>query len=99
MKTQIKTFNTGRGYSPEGQVITALVQEHSKTLFFNDHTRGISGCWKLEDWEWDLFDDLEVETMSRYDAGGYEHSSYAAELRREDEEPVVADGPYKGVDY
>ena len=66
--SQAMTFNTGRGYSPEGQTIE--VQEVGKDDFgdivvrFQDITRGIKG--EMVVWEF-----TKQAVMNAYDAGRY----------------------------
>ena len=37
------TFNTGRGYTEEGQVITVEVDRKNEAIHFVDHSRGVRG--------------------------------------------------------
>ena len=37
------TFNTGRGYTPEGQLITVEYDADDRALYFTDHSRSIAG--------------------------------------------------------
>lgn len=68
------TFNTGRHYSPEGQIIEAegfhqniedILEDLTPYVIFNDKTRKIKGkimgCTLVED-----------EIMLHYDSGNYE---------------------------
>ena len=91
--TKLK-FNTGRGYSSEGQIITAvLVSTAPCPLFgtplhavdFHDITRGIRGRVTVCDF-------TEASVLAAYDRGGYDpahdyddpaHDADMAELRRE----------------
>ena len=66
------TFNTGRGYSSEGQVVTARqdTDEQGRTtaVLFHDHSRGIYGAI---DNEYCADESLEDFVMGNYDAGLY----------------------------
>lgn len=76
----VVTFNTGRQYTTEGQIITAAVQEDGSILF-NDHSRGIWGklAHNEEDYcdSWKSFQEF---VLWSYDLGGYEHSDAASQL-------------------
>lgn len=75
------TFNTGRQYTAEGQIITAAVQEDG-SIIFNDHSRGIWG--KLAHNEDDLkksWRSLQQFVLWSYDQGGYEWSDAASQLQ------------------
>lgn len=41
------TFNTGRLYTHRGQIITAKYDSESGTVWFNDHSRMVSGCFPV----------------------------------------------------
>lgn len=110
--TKLK-FNTGRGYSPEGQIITAvLVSTAPCPLFgtplhavdFHDITRGIRGRVMVCDF-------TEASVLAAYDRGGYgpahdyddpAHDADMAELRREQLAADVgddADGYFEEEDF
>lgn len=74
-------FNTGRHYSPEGQVISARVVEEIPecnrllvdfpefVVLFDDKTRMIRGEVKVSPWNNGLI--TQEEIMREYDAGRY----------------------------
>lgn len=71
----LTTWNTGRLYSVEGQIITAEALpfgvDHVQ-VFFDDKTRGISGKYiALARW-FKTEDDLKRSVMARYDADEFE---------------------------
>jgi hypothetical protein len=61
------TFNTGRKYSAEGQIISAtrIVNGGVGIVYFMDKTRRISGKFAS------LHGDVATETMRHYDACDY----------------------------
>lgn len=66
------TFNTGRQYSPEGQIIH--VEVTPERVYFNDESRGIAGS----------FDTFELPPTSQYWAKSdvlmqYDHGVYRLE--------------------
>jgi len=64
------TFNTGRLYTPEGQIITALLMRGH--IIFHDTSRGISGTIALPKLYTILTPaELERHVMSQYDIGAY----------------------------
>ena len=74
------TFNTGRQYTAEGQVITVEVLEDK--ILFKDHSRYIYG-----EIAWTGNRELtkaavEQLVMSNYDVGNYSHNSQAGQLER-----------------
>lgn len=84
-RTQI-TFNTGRSYTEEGQIITAIfIPERQDdywevqigTLYFNDESRGIIGKFDKAQFLLGDISPLEMETvlMAMYDKGGYDNIS------------------------
>lgn len=76
------TFNTGRGYTSEGQVITAAVVE-GRDVYFNDHSRCIWG--KLDELYPYKHPDailLEEFVMGAYDHGRYVDDTEANKLKR-----------------
>jgi hypothetical protein len=46
MKTAM-TFNTGRRYTAEGQIITAEYDDETETMLFYDHSRMICGEFQV----------------------------------------------------
>ena len=77
------TFNTGREYSPEGQVITVRQDIDNETLeqagvLFHDHTRGI---WGKIDYTYTANHDLQGFVMRHYDAGHYSWHPEAGSLQ------------------
>lgn len=78
---QAIVFNTGRHYSPEGQVISARVVEEIPeanrlicdfpefVVLFDDKTRGIRGEVKVIPWNNNLI--TQEEIMREYDTGRY----------------------------
>lgn len=81
------SFNTGRRYTAEGQVITALWQPTMETVWFMDHSRGVSG--KIEAPEWEIGfttpGGFAQWVMNRYDRGSYEGCLRASSLTRRPE--------------
>ena len=82
----VVTFNTGRKYTTEGQIITAVfiperVDEEWElqigTLYFNDESRGILGKYNHVSFNQGLITGHEVEQvlMAMYDRGGYDFMS------------------------
>ena len=82
MKTIATTWNTGRRYTQDGQIITAVFVQTGideafgdliGTIFFSDLSRGILGkyenVWMTED---DGERELQRDLMHRYDRGGYD---------------------------
>ena len=68
----ITTFNTGRGYGPNGQIIHISV--NNGVVKFYDETRDICGAiTTLHSPERD--DDLETFVLTQYDNGNYEYDS------------------------
>lgn len=77
-------WNTGRGYSPDGQIIEAVftperIDDHGDqvgTLDFNDETRGIYGRYtEVRFTNRPISDDVfKTRVMDYYDRGGYEYS-------------------------
>lgn len=68
----VDQWNTGRGYSEEGQVMRADVSrldDGQLRIRFVDETRCIDGCWVVVDQE---IDDFRALVMDFYDHGGYE---------------------------
>jgi len=79
------SFNTGRQYTAEGQVITAEVK--GKHILFFDHSRMIAGAVPLlTTREMSRFE-LSGLLMYNYDRGNYSPSEQAMNLERVD--PVV----------
>lgn len=74
------TFNTGRKYTAEGQVIKATLHEDGIVTFF-DHSRSIDGQFAILD---DVFFNKET-IMSEYDAGRYKSTQQSRQ-----------DGMYRG---
>lgn len=60
------SFNTGRPYTAEGQIIKATLHEDWIVTFW-DRSRMIDGQFSLESWE--TFDSRTV--MRKYDQGAY----------------------------
>jgi hypothetical protein len=74
------TFNTGRKYTAEGQVITVKVTDGK--VLFKDHSRYIYGeiAWTGNR---ELTQSaVEMLVMSNYDLGNYSHNSEAGQLER-----------------
>jgi hypothetical protein len=95
VESQAIQFNTGRGYTPEGQIINAMVVEivpdtdpdavfvgvTYKAVFY-DKSRHISG--EISFWmpDGDGRFNLREEVMRKYDHNQYEYSFRAAEFER-----------------
>ncbi|MDA0155444.1 hypothetical protein AB4559_18410 [Vibrio sp. 10N.222.51.C8] len=61
------TFNTGRGYAPDGQRIHATIIDDTEVTLrvrFSDKTRGIDG-------EVQVLEFTETAIMREYDSGNY----------------------------
>lgn len=74
-------FNTGRGYSENGQRIVAV--KHEGRIYFQDHDRHIDGSFDAADDE--LFGPVElnqVVVMSRYDHGNYEYHPMTIDVQQ-----------------
>jgi hypothetical protein len=73
MLNRIVTWNTGRGYGTEGQIISARYD--GERLWFYDHTRRVCGSL-LPVMSVQEEYDVRQEVMCAYDApGGYEQCS------------------------
>ena len=74
--TKTITFNTGRGYTKDGQIITACftpcTEEGFSCVWFRDESRMVEGFidTKFYDENEGLFD-LEEWVMIQYDANNY----------------------------
>ena len=81
------TFNTGRLYTREGQIITAHYDDEVEVLTFNDHSRMITGQYPLASTSCFPMTPsfLATRLMSMYDRGGYDYSVEAWKLRRQDQ--------------
>lgn len=65
------TFNTGRGYTAEGQVITVEFDPEGEVIHFNDHSRMIRGKIPyVGRREFDAYYLADV-VMKNYDVGNY----------------------------
>ena len=75
------SFNTGRGYSAGGQVVTVeqAVGQNGEQLkvLFHDHTRGI---WGMIDAHYNDDESLESFVMRHYDMGNYSPNHMAGSL-------------------
>ena len=82
------TFNTGRLYTNEGQVITVDWDPASCVVLFNDHSRMISGETELSlGFRYQGANgprNLIRALMAKYDAGQYLYSTSADDLPRGD---------------
>ena len=77
------SFNTGREYSPEGQVITVRQYIDNETLeqagvIFHDHTRGI---WGQIDATYNAMNNIHDFVLHHYDAGAYSWHPEAGSLQ------------------
>lgn len=73
------TFNTGRLYAPEGQIVTAAYDPEACVAYFTDHTRMVSGKFSLSAGSrYDAWCDNPAifarSVMAHYDSGNYEAS-------------------------
>lgn len=80
MKTKI-TFNTGRKYTAEGQVITAEYDEEQGVIHFNDHSRMVTGAVQSPTSPKSIYD-LARRVMEAYDVHEYRYSPESNLLRR-----------------
>lgn len=64
------TFNTGRGYTPEGQLITVQYDANDRALYFTDHSRHIAG-WVPCTREYTQVE-MARHVMFLYDNGNYD---------------------------
>lgn len=80
------TFNTGRQYAPEGQIITVQVIEDG--FLFRDHTRCVSGHVLFNEATKYVEDGLMGEwnikpmVMGSYDTGAYRLDQRADQLEK-----------------
>jgi hypothetical protein len=80
------TFNTGREYSPQGQIITVRQDIDNETfeqtgILFHDHTRGI---WGQIDAVYSADNNLQSFVMRNYDAGNYSWHPEAGSLEMQE---------------
>lgn len=87
------TFNTGRLYTAEGQVITVSFDEKTGQVYFADHSRMVYGEFVLEEYIlrecWNSYTDWHVAdtfVLHYYDVHKYKMSMEAMKLQRT--EPV-----------
>ena len=77
------TFNTGRKYTAEGQVITAEYDPKENVIHFMDHSRLINGTVDPI-FALDTVYDIARTVMQRYDRYEYKWTSESADLRQEE---------------
>ena len=67
------TFNSGRQYTAEGQIISVAFDGLTQMVYFNDHSRMVDGFFQASE---SLYEDMAMlptalarEVMHRYDRG------------------------------
>ena len=69
------TFNTARLYTARGQIVTAKFDPATGTVWFNDHSRMVSGSFVVDNqsvaFTWQRYpESFARAVMRRYDKGG-----------------------------
>ncbi|MBN9552925.1 MAG: hypothetical protein J0H31_29755 [Alphaproteobacteria bacterium] len=85
MSTTDLTFNTGRLYQSDGQIIRAVFDEQARVVRFNDFSRMVSGEFPYQRYNNTEFD-LARAVMVAYDHGIY---TYTREAPRRDPNAVI----------
>ena len=84
------TWNTGRGYSEHGQVITAVYLGYVHYAVYVDHTRGCDGYFGVHsEFPIESIEQLQRMVMDHYD--GTDPEVYNEKLEREVLTPVRKD--------
>jgi hypothetical protein len=79
------TFNTGRLYTKEGQVVSAQFDECEEKIWFNDHSRGVWGCIDAPNKAFRTPGGLADYVMARYDRHEYKMDMTSGYVQREAE--------------
>ncbi len=87
------TWNTGRGYSEHGQVITAVyLGDDVHYVVYVDHTRGCDGYFGVHsEFPIESIEQLQRMVMHHYDRTGIDPEVYNEKLEREVLTPVRKD--------
>lgn len=62
-------FNTGRGYSEQGQPIVAVHDEDARRVYFADYARQIYASFECEHWRFASVAEFQKLVMWVYDHG------------------------------
>lgn len=84
------TFNTGRLYTKDGQIIRVVWDKDAGKIHFNDHSRMITGTIDAPDKSFTDAWMLASHVMGRYDQYDYRWSGEAAQLRRDPDASIHA---------
>lgn len=85
------TFNTGRLYTREGQIITARYDEADEMVYFTDHSRMIRNqCFPLASTACRPMTPsfLATQLMREYDHGRFTYAPWEKKVERDEEARV-----------
>lgn len=82
------TFNTGRLYTAEGQIITARYDAADEMIYFTDHSRMIHDQQITCSIAPRDTEDLARKTMRAYDNSRFTYAPFEKRVKRDESAPV-----------
>lgn len=82
------TFNTGRLYTKEGQIITARFDAIDEMIYFTDHSRMIHNQQITCSFPPLDIADLARKTMKAYDRSAFTYAPWEKKVERDESAPV-----------